>query len=118
MKITPLRKGAVKGFRNNYLALLIPLFLSFNAHAQWIKPNNSYGTISNGQNIQRILLFPTGCGAPSLPNSADSAQLKYAIYGDSCNNKVYFYNPKTVEWSVISGGGSCPLSISVTRDNL
>ena len=102
MKITPPRKGAIKGSRNNYLALIIiTLFFSFNANAQWQKPNNATGIIYNGISTERILLFPTGCGAPALPNTIDSARLQFAIYGDSCNDKVYLYNPKTVAWSVI-----------------
>jgi hypothetical protein len=105
MKIKPLEEGAIKSFRNKYLALiLIILSFSFNAHAQWIKPNNGYGTISNRQNVKTVLLFPTGCGTPAALNSADSAQLGWAIYGDSCNNKAYLYNPATKAWSEIAGG--------------
>lgn len=89
------------------MRLLIAVFtlLSFSAHAQWQKPNNAYGTIANGGNFQRILMFPTGCGVPGALNAADKAQKRFAIYGDSCNNKAYLYNPSTSAWTVIGSGG-------------
>jgi hypothetical protein len=55
--------------------------------------------------VERVLLFPTGCGPDTL-NVADSAINKFAIYGDSCNNKVYFYNPNLKSWAVIGGAAS------------
>lgn len=93
-------------FQNKYLALTIISLLFFaTSQAQWTKPNNAYGVKSNGQSIDRVLFFPTGCGPDTL-NLIDSAINKYAIYGDSCNNKVYFYNPKTKLWGVIGGAAS------------
>lgn len=97
------RKGL--SFRNKYLALIFLSFVSFNVQAQWTKPSNAYGIKVNAQSVERVLFFPTGCGPDTL-NVADSAINKFAIYGDSCNNKVYFYNPNLKSWAVIGGAAS------------
>lgn len=98
MKIKP-SKREVKSFRNKYLALTIISLLFFGiSQAQYLKPNNSYGTISNRQSIDSTLLIPTGCGDPSL-RGVDLK--KVALYADTCNNLLYKYNPVTTTWSVI-----------------
>lgn len=86
--------------------LIALFFISFAASAQWQKPNNSYGTIANAQAVGRIFFFPTGSGAPGTLSLPDSAINMFAMYGDSTNGKIYFYNPKTKAWSVIAGGGT------------
>ncbi len=90
------------------LVLLLTILGTENASAQlvtppWTKPNNLYGDVKNRQAVQIALLFPTGCGFPTL-NAVDLKQS--AIYFDSCNAKYYVYNPKTSGWR--------PLADSVT----
>lgn len=83
------------------LLLILFTIVSVSVQAQYIKPNNSYGTISNRQSIDSTLLIPTGCGDPSL-RGVDLK--KVALYGDTCNNLLYKYNPKTTTWNVIGSG--------------
>jgi len=79
------------------LILFTVVSVSVQAQHGWIKPNNSKGTISNGLSVDTALFIPTGCGAPTkvmdLPKSA--------LYGDSCNNILYKYNPKDSSWTEI-----------------
>lgn len=115
-----LLEGAIKSFRNKYLALALILLSSFHASAQWIKPNNSYGTIENGREVKRVLLYPTGCGAPFALNSPDSAQKMSAIYFDSCGHVVFVWDPSLNLWDTLrgSGGGSGIDSIVYVKDDL
>lgn len=81
----------------------ILLLVGFTGSAQWTKPNNSYGTISNGSNVKRALLGPTGCGSPTML-SADSAQKGYGQYFDSCNHVLYLYDPALASWDTVHVG--------------
>lgn len=87
------------------ILLICALFICYVSHAQWLQPNNSFGTIQNGINIKRFIGFPTGCGNPSLPVSADSALKKGGVYLDTCNHRFWFYDPKTLAWDTLGKGG-------------
>lgn len=91
----------------------------------YVNENNTYYVLiggianSNWQTwVERVLFFPTGCGVPDTLAIADSAINKYAIYGDSCNNKVYFYNPKTKTWSTIGATASDITGLISTGSNI
>jgi hypothetical protein len=88
------------------LLLILFTIVSVSVQAQYIKPNNSYGTISNRQSTDSTLFIPTGGATPSL-RGVDLQ--KMALYGDSANNLLYKYNPKTTTWDVV-GGVSRPLT--------
>lgn len=52
--------------------------------------------------VDSTLTIPTTCGVPTLRSTLTK---KTAIAYDSCNNRFYIYNPKTLTWSQLSGGG-------------
>jgi hypothetical protein len=73
-----------------------------------------YGYRANRMAFDSTLQIPTVCGVPTL-KSVVSVSKKAAIAFDSCNNKLYKYNPKTLTWSEISGGaGTTPSLQDVT----
>lgn len=72
-----------------------------------------YGYRANRMAFDSTLQIPTVCGVPTL-KSVVSVSKKAAIAFDSCNNKLYKYNPKTLTWSEISGGGTTPSLQEVT----
>ena len=59
--------------------------------------------------IDSSLTIPTTCGTPTLRTTLTK---KAAIAFDSCNNKLYKYNPKTTIWSEISGSSLDTTSLS------
>ena len=90
------------------LFLILITFICGQTFAQggWIRPNNSYGTVSNRGAFDSVLTFPTGCGAPTRLAGYDRGNM--AFYGDTCSNTLYFYSPKTKSWIAVSGGtGTC-----------
>jgi hypothetical protein len=52
--------------------------------------------------VDSTLTIPTTCGVPTLRSTLTK---KTAIAYDSCNNRFYIYNPKTLTWYQLSGGG-------------
>jgi hypothetical protein len=89
-----------------FAILILFAFSKTYAQSGWIKPNNSYGTVSNRGAFDSVLTFPTGCGAPTRLAGYDRGNM--AFYGDTCSNTLYFYSPKTKTWISVSGGaGTC-----------
>jgi hypothetical protein len=64
-----------------------------------------YGYRANRMAFDSTLQIPTTCGVPTL-KSVVSVNKKAALAFDSCNNKFYYYNPKTLVWSEVTGGGT------------
>lgn len=60
-----------------------------------------YGYESKRYSFDTTLQIPTVCGVPTLRSNVTK---KAAIAFDSCNNRFYQYNPKTLSWSIIGGG--------------
>lgn len=86
------------------LFLFLLAFISLSASAQIYQAQNGYGFQYKRLKIDSTLHVPTFNGTPNLRNSVDSGNA--AIAFDSANNKVYFYNPKTKTWSIISASAS------------
>jgi hypothetical protein len=63
-----------------------------------------YGYQAPRMKFDSTLQIPTVCGVPTL-KSVQFASKSGAIAFDSCNNRFYTYNPKTLSWSQVSGGG-------------
>jgi hypothetical protein len=76
-----------------------------------------YGYRANRMAFDSTLQIPTFCGVPTL-RSVVKANKNGAIAFDSCNNKLYQYNPKTLTWSEISGGTSTDTTSLSNRINL
>jgi predicted RecA/RadA family phage recombinase len=63
-----------------------------------------YGYQAPRMKFDSTLQIPTVCGVPTL-KSVQFVSRSGAIAFDSCNNRFYTYNPKTLSWSQVSGGG-------------
>jgi hypothetical protein len=77
-----------------------------------------YGYQAPRMAFDSTIQIPTFCGVPTL-KSVQFVNKKGAIAFDSCNNRFYTYNPKTLSWSQVSGGGSSTDTTSLSsRINL
>jgi len=85
--------------------IILFCLISLVSKAQVYQEMPQYGYRANRMAFDSTLQIPTVCGVPTL-KSVVSVNKKAAIAFDSCNNKIYKYNPKTLTWSEISGGGS------------
>ncbi len=75
-----------------------------------------YGYQAPRMAFDSTIQIPTFCGVPTL-KSVQFVTKKGAIAFDSCNNRFYTYNPKTLSWSQVSGGSTDTTSLS-SRINL
>jgi len=71
-----------------------------------------YGYRANRMVFDSTLSIPSVCGVPTLKSNLIK---KAAIAFDSCNNRFYYYNPKTKVWSQVSGGGASFDSTSLSN---
>jgi hypothetical protein len=77
-----------------------------------------YGYQAPRMAFDSTIQIPTFCGVPTL-KSVQFVTKKGAIAFDSCNNRFYTYNPKTLTWSQVSGGGGSTDTTSLSsRINL
>lgn len=90
-----------------YILSVLFLFFFFSGFTQIYQEMPQYGYRANRMSFDSTLQIPTVCGVPTL-KSVVSVNRKAAIAFDSCNNKFYTYNPKTLTWSEVSGGGATP----------
>ena len=95
--------------------LLLFCFLVNRVSAQVYQEMPQYGYRANRMIFDSTLSIPTTCGVPTLRSNITK---KAAIAFDSCNNKLYQYNPKTLTWSEIAGGGSTDTTSLSNRINL
>ena len=63
-------------------------------------PQYGYGPVKR-MDFDSTLTIPTFCGVPSLKSNI---LRKSAIAFDTCNNRFYYYNSKTLVWDTIKGG--------------
>ena len=88
-----------------YILSVLFLFFFFSGFSQIYQEMPQYGYRANRMAFDSTLQIPTVCGVPTL-KSVVSVNKKAALAFDSCNNKFYTYNPKTLTWSEVSGGGA------------
>lgn len=96
------------------LLLFIIVSLSLSGIAQrYQDPNPSlYGIRYNRGKFDSTLHIPTICGTPSGVSSLKSTtHNQSAIIYDSCNSKLYIYQPKDSSWKLIGNGGGLSDSI-------
>lgn len=86
------------------LITIILIFFCSKSFAQVYQLMPQYGYQANRMVFDSTLQIPTTCGVPTL-KSVQFTTRRAAIAFDSCNNRFYQYNPKTLAWSVVSGGG-------------
>lgn len=85
------------------LTIIILSFFVLSSKGQVYQSMPQYGYSGPRFNMDSTLSIPTVCGVPTLKSVLTK---KAAIAFDSCNNRFYQYNPKTLTWSQISGGSS------------
>jgi hypothetical protein len=73
-----------------------------------------YGYEAPRMAFDSTIQIPTFCGVPTL-KSVQFVTKKGAIAFDSCNNRFYTYNPKTLTWSQVSGGGGSTDTTSLSN---
>jgi len=73
-----------------------------------------YGYQAPRMKFDSTLQIPTVCGVPTL-KSVQFVSRSGAIAFDSCNNRFYTYNPKTLSWSQVSGGGGSTDTTSLSN---
>jgi len=87
-------------------------FLSLFSKGQVYQSMPQYGYAAHRMSFDSTLQIPTFCGVPTLKSNV----LKFgAIAFDSCNNRFYFYNPKTAIWDTIKGGGGSSDTTSLSN---
>ena len=71
-----------------------------------------YGYSAPRMNFDSTLTIPTFNGVPTLKSNITR---KGALAIDSTNGRFYFYNPKTLIWDTIKGGGAGSDTASVVK---
>jgi hypothetical protein len=71
-----------------------------------------YGYSAPRMNFDSTLTIPTFNGVPTLKSNITR---KGALAIDSTNGRFYFYNPKTLVWDTIKGGGSTSATRLITN---
>ncbi len=71
-----------------------------------------YGYSAPRMNFDSTLTIPTTNGVPTLKSNITR---KGALAIDSTNGRFYFYNPKTLVWDTIRGGGSTSATRLITN---
>ena len=75
-----------------------------------------YGYRANRMAFDSTLQIPTICG---LPNIKSNITNRGALAFDSCNSRLYYYNPKPKTWTALTGGTSNKVdSVSKRNDTL
>jgi hypothetical protein len=94
------------------ILIVVFCFLSLFSKAQVYQSMPQYGYSAHRMSFDSTLQIPTFCGVPTLKSNV----LKFgAIAFDSCNNRFYFYNPKTAVWDTIKGGGGSTDTTSLSN---
>jgi hypothetical protein len=93
--------------------LIIFLLFALKSNGQVYQAMTQYGYDVKRMNFDSTLQIPTVCGVPTLKSVVGVK--KAAIAFDSCNKRFYFYNPKTLAWDTIKGGGSSTDTTSLSN---
>jgi hypothetical protein len=96
------------------LITIICILFCLKSSAQVYQLMPQYGYQAPRMAFDSTLQIPTFCGVPTL-KSVQFVTKKAAIAFDSCNNRFYQYNPKTLAWSVVSGGGGSTDTTSLSN---
>lgn len=96
------------------LFTILVLFSCFIAGAQVYTPQTAAGYGYKRIRVDTTLHIPSFCGVPVL---RDTTLKHAAIAFDSCNHRFYFYDPKTLAWDTIKGGGTGQIIIAGTDLN-
>lgn len=83
------------------IILLVLCFQTAISQVYQSMPQYGYGPVKR-MDFDSSLTIPTTCGVPSLRTYITK---KAAIAYDSCNKRLYYYDPKLLAWDTIKGGG-------------
>lgn len=81
-----------------YKFIILFLILGFVSKAQVYQLMPQYGYSTYRMNFDSTIQIPTFCGVPKLGSNKIN---KGALAFDSCNNRFYYFNPKTQIWDTI-----------------
>lgn len=95
------------------ILFILSFFVSFVSYGQVYQLMPQYGYQTNRMNFDSTLQIPTTCGEPTLKTTYNIK--RGAIAFDSCNNRYYYYNPKTTSWSYL--GSTSGKVDSVTKSS-
>lgn len=76
----------------------------------------SYGEHKARVKIDSALIGPTGCGTPTSLQSSYTGQ--YAQYYDSCNHRLWIYDPSSHAWDSVHRGASSSSGANTALSNL
>ena len=96
------------------IILVLFVFLCQKSIGQVYQLMPQYGYQANRMVFDSTLQIPTTCGVPTL-KSVQFTTRRAAIAFDSCNNRFYTYNPTTLTWSQVSGGGASTDTTSLSN---
>jgi hypothetical protein len=96
--------------RKLFIALLVVFCQVSFGQVYLIMPQ--YGYSAPRMNFDSTLTIPTFNGVPTLKSNITR---KGALAIDSTNGRFYFYNPKTLVWDTIRGGGTSGDTASVVK---
>jgi hypothetical protein len=94
--------------------LILLVFISAKVNAQVYQEMPQYGYRANRMAFDSTLQIPTTCGVPTLRSNVTK---KSAIAFDSCNNKLYRYNPSNFTWAEVSGGTGLTYNLQRVLDS-
>lgn len=86
-----------------YKFIILFLLIGFVSKAQVYQLMPQYGYTTFRMNFDSTIQIPTFCGVPRLGSNVTK---KGALAFDSCNNRFYFFNPKTQAWDTIKSGST------------
>ena len=90
--------------------ILVILFWTNSVQSQIYQsmPQYGYGPVKR-MDFDSSLTIPTTCGVPTLKTYLTK---KAAIAYDSCNERLYYYDPKLLAWDTIKGGSGTSIDTS------
>lgn len=94
------------------LTIIVLSLFVLSSKGQVYQSMPQYGYSGPRFNMDSTLSIPTVCGVPTLKSNLTK---KAAIAFDSCNGVFYQYNPKTLAWSQITGGGGSTDTTSLSN---
>jgi hypothetical protein len=100
-----------------YILSFLFLFFFVSAFSQVYQEMPQYGYRANRFAFDSTLQIPTTCGVPTI-KSVVSVNKKSALAFDSCNNRLYYYNPSTLTWQNVTGASGFDSTSLSNRINL
>ena len=85
------------------LIATLMLLLAMVGKAQVFQTNNTPMNFARGLKARDLLIAPKGCDTTALSNPKWGESTAGALFVDTCNNRLYFFNG--AKWNQVTGGG-------------